>query len=105
GVQASASISIVKDGLLWGLVACHHMTPRLLPPDVRSAAATLASGLARQIRAKQEAAAYRERLSLRATEDSVVPKLQNDVPLTEIVGVVKGDLRAMLGADGFAMVT
>ncbi|MCB8835448.1 hypothetical protein LJD42_28290, partial [Escherichia coli] len=34
-----------------------------------------------------------------------MPKLQNDVPLTEIVGVVKGDLRAMLGADGFAMVT
>lgn len=30
GVGASASISIVKDGLLWGLVACHHRTPRQL---------------------------------------------------------------------------
>ncbi|WP_308814498.1 histidine kinase dimerization/phosphoacceptor domain -containing protein [Sphingomonas sp. GV3] len=105
GVQASASISIVKDGLLWGLVACHNMTPRLLSPDVRNAAATLASGLARQIRAKQEAVAYRERLNLRAVEDNVVPQLQGDIPLAEIIGVVKGDLRTMLDADGFAMVT
>ena len=36
GVAASASISIVKDGVLWGLVACHSATPRgpvLRPAD------------------------------------------------------------------------
>ena len=104
GVGASASISIVKDGLLWGLVACHHHEPRLLPPDVRSAAATLASGLARQIRAKEEAAAYRERLALRAAEDSVVPRLNSEEPLRKAVVAVKEELRTMLDADGFAMV-
>ena len=104
GVGASASISIVKDGLLWGLIACHHNGPRLLPPDVRSAAATLASGLARQIRAKEEAAAYRERLALRAAEDSVVPRLNSEEPLRKAVVAVKEELRAMLDADGFAMV-
>lgn len=104
GVGASASISIVMDGLLWGLVACHHNGPRLLPPDVRSAAATLASGLARQIRAKEEAAAYRERIALRAAEDSVVPRLNSEEPLREAVIAVKEELRAMLDADGFAMV-
>ncbi len=104
GVGASASISIVKDGLLWGLVACHHNGPRLLPPDVRGAAATLASGLARQIRAKEEAAAYRERLALRAAEDSVVPLLNSEEPLRKAIVEVKGELRDMLHADGFAMV-
>ena len=104
GVGASASISIVKDGLLWGLVACHHNSPKLLPPDVRSAAATLASGLARQIRAKEEAAAYRERLTLRAAEDSVVPRLNSEEPLRQAVVAVKDELRAMLDADGFAMI-
>ncbi|MBI0474358.1 GAF domain-containing protein [Sphingomonas sp. MA1305] len=105
GVEASASISIVKDGLLWGLIACHHNSPRLMPPDVRGAAATLASGLARQIRAKEEAAAYRERLNLRVVEDMVTPRLQGDVPLHEAIAGMKGDLRAMLNADGFAVVT
>jgi light-regulated signal transduction histidine kinase (bacteriophytochrome) len=104
GVEASASISIVKDGLLWGLVACHHNSPRQLPPDVRSTAATLASGLARQIRAKEEAAAYRERLALRAAEDQVVPRLNSEEPLREAIIAVKDELRAMLHADGFAMV-
>ncbi len=104
GVAASASISIVKDGLLWGLVACHHNSPRLLPPDVRSAAATLASGLARQIRAKEEAATYRERLALRAAEDSVVPRLNSEEPLRQAIVAVKDELRAMLHADGFAMI-
>ncbi len=28
GVRASMSISLVVDGRLWGLVACHHATPR-----------------------------------------------------------------------------
>jgi light-regulated signal transduction histidine kinase (bacteriophytochrome) len=104
GVAASASISIVKDGVLWGLIACHHNSPHHLPRDVRTAAVTLASGLARQIRAKEEAEAYRERLRLRAAEDAVVPWLASDRPLRQTVASVAGDLRAMLGSDGFAFV-
>jgi light-regulated signal transduction histidine kinase (bacteriophytochrome) len=37
GVAASMSISIVAGGRLWGLVACHHRAPRLVPPAVRAA--------------------------------------------------------------------
>lgn len=103
GVAASASISIVKDGMLWGLIACHHRTPRRLPPDIRAAAATLASSLARQIRAKEEAETYRERLRLRAAEDVVVPKLAGAIGLPQSVERVKEELRAMMDADGFAL--
>jgi len=28
GVQASMSVSIVRGGVLWGLIACHHLRPR-----------------------------------------------------------------------------
>lgn len=104
GVEASASISIVKDGLLWGLIACHHHSPRRMPAEVRAAASTLAAGLARQIRAKEEAETYRERLRLRAAEDAVVPKLAGAVGLPQSAERVKGQLRAMLGGDGFALV-
>ncbi|WP_139319958.1 GAF domain-containing protein, partial [Serratia marcescens] len=51
GVASSASISIVKDGVLWGMIACHHYSARRLSSELRAAAAALASGLARQIRA------------------------------------------------------
>jgi light-regulated signal transduction histidine kinase (bacteriophytochrome) len=104
GVVASASISIVKDGLLWGLIACHHCTPRSLTADIRAAAATLASGFSRQVRAKEEAETYRERLRLRAAEDNVVPKLAGATGLPHSVDRVKRELRLMLGADGIALV-
>ena len=39
GVSASMSVSMVKDGKLWGLVACHHYSgPLRVPFDARSAA-------------------------------------------------------------------
>ncbi|MEH3123907.1 MAG: GAF domain-containing protein [Sphingomonas phyllosphaerae] len=103
GVQASASISIVKDGLLWGLVACHNMTPQLMPRSIRAAAAAMASALARQILAKEEAEAYRVRLALRSEEDALRPLLQQSDPF-RILGERADELRKMLDADGVALV-
>jgi light-regulated signal transduction histidine kinase (bacteriophytochrome) len=51
GVRASASISIVKDGALWGLVACHHDTPLRIPFDIRAACRALGGALAGRSRA------------------------------------------------------
>lgn len=104
GVGASASISIVKDGLLWGLIACHNDGPRAVPRDVRATCVALAGGLSRQIRAKEEAAQYRERLRLRAAEDAVRPRLLVDGPLHGIVASLADDLRQMLDGDGLALV-
>lgn len=36
GVRASMNLAIVVQGKLWGLFACHHSSPKLLPPDLRS---------------------------------------------------------------------
>ncbi|WP_312487826.1 histidine kinase dimerization/phosphoacceptor domain -containing protein [Sphingomonas sp.] len=104
GVAASASISIVKDGLLWGMIACHNMTPRRLSPDLRAAATTLASGLARQIRAKEEAEVYRERFRLRAAEDGIVPRIAGFGDVVPSIRRLLPDLMAMMNASGFALV-
>jgi len=37
GVRATMSLSIVCDGKLWGLIACHHYQPRVPPYHVRNA--------------------------------------------------------------------
>jgi two-component system, chemotaxis family, sensor kinase Cph1 len=46
GVGASMSVSIVVGGRLWGLIACHHRTPRHVPYSVRMACDVLAQVLA-----------------------------------------------------------
>ena len=38
GVGASLSVSLMQGGRLWGLIACHHVTPRNVPFPVRDAA-------------------------------------------------------------------
>lgn len=38
GVGASMSVSIIHDGVLWGLIACHHYAPRALSTEKRVAA-------------------------------------------------------------------
>lgn len=103
GVGASASVSIVKDGVLWGLIACHHSTPRLMPYDIRAAARTLAGGLARQVRAKEEAEAYRERLRLRGLEDELAVRLARGGALDLNLAAGASGVRRMLAADGVAV--
>ncbi|HEY7386768.1 MAG TPA: histidine kinase dimerization/phosphoacceptor domain -containing protein [Beijerinckiaceae bacterium] len=102
-VAASASISIVKDGILWGLIACHHDRPRALPPDVRSACRALAGGLSRQIKAREETDAYRERVRLRTFEDDIVALLSREGSLNDAIANHVGEIMRMLGADGVAV--
>jgi light-regulated signal transduction histidine kinase (bacteriophytochrome) len=103
GVTASASVSIVKDGRLWGLIACHHEIPRLLPFDIRAACRALAGGLARQIKAKEEAETYRDRLRLRALGDDLIDALSRadngDLALEEHTR----DLLRLGDSDGVAV--
>ncbi len=103
-VGASASISIVKDGLLWGLIACHNATPRGIDQETRIACQVLAGGLSRQIRAKEEAAAYRERIRLRAAEEALVARLDRQNPFDSWFDAHGEDFYRLLDADGFAAV-
>jgi light-regulated signal transduction histidine kinase (bacteriophytochrome) len=36
GVKATLTISLLKEGKLWGLIACHHYQPYFVPYEVRT---------------------------------------------------------------------
>ena len=61
GVRASMSISLVVDGVLWGLVACHHYTGPHRPSHDARAAAEFLGQVASQLAADRERADVRER--------------------------------------------
>ena len=59
GVCASMSVSIVINGRLWGLLACHHMAPKQVPYSIRMSADVLAQVMAstiQSIEAQRDAA-------------------------------------------------
>ena len=99
-VKASASVSIVKDGVLWGLIACHHSSPRSLSYEVRAACRSMAGSLSRQIKAKDEAEAYRQRIRLRNFEDDVIALLSRQASLEEALADNLNEIRRMMGSDG-----
>jgi len=74
GVMASMSVSIVRDNRLWGLVACHHNSPRILPQSVLQSCALLAQATAWHLESNERAAAA---VSLAAVR-RLYPHLERD---------------------------
>ena len=103
GVEASASTSIIRDGILWGLVACHNATPRTIGFDRRAACKALAGAFGRQLRAKDDTEAFRERVRLRSFQDDLVALLSREGSLEEAISNHVDEIRRALGGDGVAI--
>ncbi|MFC3080056.1 histidine kinase dimerization/phosphoacceptor domain -containing protein [Phenylobacterium terrae] len=103
GVAASASVSIIRDGQLWGLVALHHRTPRGLSFDDRSLCRLLAASLSHQIASLEDAELYRERLRSRAAEDALFSLLARGASVDEALESHAPDLLEVVRAHGAAV--
>lgn len=86
GVSASMSVSMVKDGLLWGLVACHHYSgPLRVPFDARSAAEFLGQTASQLIDDRERA-------------DSHTDELRASVVLARLTAALAADPRPVYDA-------
>ena len=81
GVAASLSISIIVEGKLWGLFACHHYKPRLPGFAYRTAAELFGQmfSLMLESRERREAADYETRA--RAVADRMMATIAQDADL------------------------
>lgn len=71
-VGASMSASILRDGQLWGLVACHHGEPLHVPSEIRQAIVLLAQMVAWQLAVVEEAAILRLGTDVKAIETDLL---------------------------------
>ncbi len=103
GVTASMSVSIIKDGELWGLIACHHATPKYLSYETRSICELIGQVLALQIGAKADQENYEARIHLRGLHVqflSAMARYRNPIDgLKEVENV----LLEFAGATGVAL--
>ena len=103
GVGASASMSIVVDGHLWGLVACHHNGPRRLNFDDRMVCRLLASALSQQVSRVEEAELYRMRIAARAAEDEFLGLLARGESVLDQIEAHLAEMLKLLPATGAAL--
>jgi light-regulated signal transduction histidine kinase (bacteriophytochrome) len=105
GVAASLTLSLLRDGELWGLIACHHRTPRPISLSVRELADWMAQDLSTQITLSEQDRRRQQREHLKQSRERVLAAMRKGARLTDIVrGPGRADLLGAVGADGVALV-
>ncbi|MDX6749659.1 histidine kinase dimerization/phosphoacceptor domain -containing protein [Geminicoccaceae bacterium 1502E] len=104
GVAASMSVSIVCEGALWGLIACHHGTPRLVPYEQREACKHVGQILAQQVSARDEAENHAQTWQLAAAREQLVAALAAAEVVETALLEQGAELRQLVPADGTAIV-
>ena len=79
GVKATMTISLLKDGELWGLASCHHDCPRVPPSAVRQLTKLLCALLAEVAVTRIDAMLHREALNKKLRFREILQNLTNKV--------------------------
>jgi two-component system, chemotaxis family, sensor kinase Cph1 len=102
-VAASMSTRILKDGQLWGLIACHHRTPKYLPYQVCSLFEMLSSVVTNKIMAVQYHDAYHSKSDLQLKLSGIIESVYRKNDLISGLISQQTELLELLNADGFAI--
>ena len=104
GVGASMSISLLRDGRLWGLIACHHYSgPHNPPYGVRAAAEFLGSTLSLRLVDQEGDDILRERLAAQAVLAKIAAAARNESDALADVLLGAPDLLDLVPAGGVAV--
>ena len=100
GVAASMSISIIVGGKLWGLIACHNSTPKVVSADVRGAAELFGQIFSLQIEALEPNDRAQIVRTARGKIDALVASFPSSGSLLDNMSPLLGDLRTLIACDG-----
>lgn len=102
-VESSLTISLMKDQKLWGLIACHHKTPKYVPYELRKACEFLGRVIFAEISTLEEEADQSYRLKLAAVQSALVDQMAREDYFID--GLVRHDpnLLDLVGAKGAAI--
>jgi chemotaxis family two-component system sensor kinase Cph1 len=78
GVGASLTISLIKDQKLWGLIACHHLTPKHVPYELRKACEFLGRVIFAELSTREETADYDYRMRLAYVQSILMEYMSQD---------------------------
>jgi two-component system, chemotaxis family, sensor kinase Cph1 len=103
GVAASMSLSIIMDGRLWGLIACHHRTPRFLSHRLRMACELFAQMASAKLETKVEADDFEAQLRSKRIHEELLRRMSGVADLAEGLTRYKPNLLDYIPADGVGL--
>ncbi len=102
-VGASLTISLIKDGKLWGLIACHHQTPKYVPYELRKACEFLGRVVFAEISAREETEDYDYRMKLASIQSQLVDSMSLEDTFVEGLVNDSQNLLNLTSATGAAI--
>lgn len=103
GVSASMSISIVVEGKLWGLFACHHYSPRLPSFERRSTAELLGQMFASRLESRERRIALDYERKAKQIADRLLTSVAGDASLLDDPAWLIEAIADVIPADGIGV--
>jgi light-regulated signal transduction histidine kinase (bacteriophytochrome) len=104
GVAASMSISLIRDGKLWGLIACHHSEPRYVSLGARLSAKLVGDVLSLGLRLVEDSEMMEQRLQRRLLQSRVAEQCLKSDELVPTIVKASQEFRELFDVDSFAIV-
>ncbi|MCW2285007.1 light-regulated signal transduction histidine kinase (bacteriophytochrome) [Rhodoblastus acidophilus] len=103
GVTASMSLSIILDGRLWGLVACHHSAPRFLTHRLRMACELFAQMVSSQLETRVAAQDFEEQLRRKRVHQELLTWMSQEGDLAQGLMRCRPNLLDYIPAEGVGL--
>ena len=103
GVAASMSISLIQNGRLWGLIACHHNTPKKLSYQTRTVCEFIGQIASFELAAKEANQDLEYKMKLKSIQSRFVSRISQAEELKAGLTSYPDDLLKLVGAEGAAL--
>jgi diguanylate cyclase (GGDEF)-like protein len=100
GVQATLTISLMRGTRLWGMLSCHHRTPKRVDAQTRAACRLLGQLFSLQAVAREDQECHRHRARLADVESHLVAQLSRAERLDEALSDAGTAALHLTAADG-----
>ncbi len=100
GVRASLTASIIQGDELWGLISCHHETPRRIAASTATAIELLAQMFSTMIEGKRNKDELVDRVKARETHDRLIAGMAPQETIFQDLAAFAPTLREMIRCDG-----
>jgi two-component system, chemotaxis family, sensor kinase Cph1 len=104
GVAASMSISIVKDDRLWGLIACHHGAPKLVPHSIRVTCEVLARVFSSHIAKAEDEDGRARATAAHKLTSRIEERMRKDRDVIAALSHCGDEIATVIGAQGCAFI-
>lgn len=103
GVAASMSISLIQNQKLWGLIACHHYTPKFIPYETRTICEFLGQLMSTELGNKEANEHLDYKLHLKTIQSQFVERLTKATGFVEELNHDHAALLNLTNAQGAAI--